>query len=64
MRLSPMNRLSPRFPRFWSTLTLAVFLSAAVGTAAAQSSAPPGKGNAFRDTSMVKPPNGGEDCDL
>ena len=53
MRLSPMNRLA-----LCSTLTLTVLLGVAVNSAAAQNSAPPGKGNTFRDTSMVKPPNG------
>ena len=53
MRLRPMNRLA-----LCSTLSLAVLLGASVTNAAAQNSAPPGKGNSFRDTSMVKPPAG------
>ncbi len=53
MRLSTMNRPALRF-----TFTLAALLAVAGLTVAAQNSVPPGKGNTFRDTSMVKPPNG------
>lgn len=53
MRLIAMNRAALR-----PALTLAVLLAVAGLAAAAQNSAPPGKGNAFRDTSMVKPPAG------
>jgi len=48
-----MNRSALR-----STFTLAATLALALASAAAQNSAPPGKGNTFRDTSMVKPPAG------
>jgi len=37
---------------------LFAFVLVAALTAVAQNSAPPGKGNSFRDTSMVKPPAG------
>jgi protein-disulfide isomerase len=46
-----MNRFAARL------LALAAAVSIS-GLAAAQNSAPPGKGNSFRDTSMVKPPAG------
>ena len=46
-----MNRFAVR------SLAAAVILTAGL-TASAQNSAPPGKGNTFRDTSMVKPPAG------
>ncbi len=52
MRLSHMNR--PALASICLAAAL-VFLDAA---AFAQNSAPPGKGNSFRDTSMVKPPAG------
>jgi protein-disulfide isomerase len=48
-----MNRFSAR-----SASLLAAALMATTLFAAAQNSAPPGKGNTFRDTSMVKPPAG------
>ena len=47
-----MNRLATR-----TTFALAALLALTSATVA-QSSAPPGKGNSFRDTSMVKPPAG------
>lgn len=54
MRLTGMNQFTAR--------SLPVFAAAALGVATlagvAQNSAPPGKGNTFRDTSMVKPPAG------
>lgn len=53
MRLIAMNRFSAR-----SASLLAAALMATTLFAAAQNSAPPGKGNTFRDTSMVKPPAG------
>ncbi len=53
MRLIVMNRLAACSATF-----LAVALLTATGIAAAQNSAPPGKGSTFRDTSMVKPPAG------
>ena len=53
MRLTDMNRLATRT----AALAAALFVFAGL-TAAAQNSAPPGKGNTFRDTSMVKPPAG------
>ena len=40
------------------SLALAAAFLAAGGLAVGQNSAPPGKGNSFRDTSMVKPPAG------
>jgi protein-disulfide isomerase len=49
-----MNRFAVRF----ASLLAAAVLAAATLTAGAQNSAPPGKGNTFRDTSMVKPPPG------
>jgi len=49
-----MNRPAAR-PTF---LLAAVLIATAAVTAAAQNSVPPGKGNSFRDTSMVKPPAG------
>jgi len=48
-----MNRFAVR-----SVSLLAATLLAAALTSGAQNSAPPGKGNTFRDTSMVKPPAG------
>ena len=53
MRLTHMNRTALRL-----AFPLAAVLLAGAGMSAAQSSAPPGKGNTFRDTSMVKPPAG------
>ncbi len=53
MRLNAMNRTSLRL-----TISLAASLAITGLSASAQSSAPPGKGNTFRDTSMVKPPAG------
>ena len=53
MRLNLMNRFA-----LCSTLTFAVVFGVATKNASAQNSAPPGKGNTFRDTSMVKPPAG------
>jgi len=41
-----------------ASLLASALLVAATMTGAAQNSAPPGKGNSFRDTSMVKPPAG------
>jgi protein-disulfide isomerase len=52
MRLTDMNRFAFR------SLALAAVVSIAALPAVAQNSAPPGKGNTFRDTSMVKPPPG------
>ncbi len=49
-----MNRPAAR-PAF---LLGALLLATAALSAAAQNSMPPGKGNSFRDTSMVKPPAG------
>ncbi len=59
MRLSPMNRL--RLPSM--NLLVAFSLAAAVSLAApaaleAQNAAPPGQGQTFRDTSMLKLPAG------
>jgi len=52
-----MNRLNrPRLRP--ASLLASALLFAATMTGAAQNSAPPGKGNNFRDTSMVKPPAG------
>lgn len=58
MRLNPMTRLAHRSSLTRSAFTLAAFLAIAGLAAVAQSSMPPGKGNTFRDTSMVKPPAG------
>jgi protein-disulfide isomerase len=49
-----MNRFAIRS----ASLLSAALLAAAALAAGAQNSAPPGKGNTFRDTSMVKPPTG------
>lgn len=54
MRLNAMNRFAARSASFLAVALLA----AATHSAPAQNSAPPGKGNSFRDTSMVKPPAG------
>jgi protein-disulfide isomerase len=53
MRPMTMNRFA-----LYSTFTLAAALAFGAGVGAAQNSVPPGKGNTFRDTSMVKPPAG------
>jgi protein-disulfide isomerase len=54
-----MNRFAVRFASLLAAAVLAAAtLTAATLTAGAQNSAPPGKGNTFRDTSMVKPPPG------
>ncbi len=59
MRLTAMNRFAVRFASLLAAAVLAAAtLTAATLTAGAQNSAPPGKGNTFRDTSMVKPPPG------
>jgi protein-disulfide isomerase len=49
-----MNRFAARSCSLFAAAALAVSTLAGV----AQNSAPPGKGNTFRDTSMVKPPAG------
>jgi protein-disulfide isomerase len=49
-----MNRFAARSAPFLA----AALLAAVTLTGTAQNSAPPGKGNTFRDTSMVKPPAG------
>ncbi len=54
MRLTAMNRFAARSAPFLA----AALLAAVTLTGTAQNSAPPGKGNTFRDTSMVKPPAG------
>ena len=54
MRLNAMNRFAARS---LSLFAAALLVSASL-SGAAQNSAPPGKGNSFRDTSMVKPPVG------
>jgi protein-disulfide isomerase len=54
MRLIAMNRFAARSCSLFAAAALAVSTLAG----AAQNSAPPGKGNTFRDTSMVKPPAG------
>lgn len=55
MRLNAMNRTVRRSV----TLAAATFLfSTGILVGVAQNSVPPGKGNSFRDTSMVKPPVG------
>jgi protein-disulfide isomerase len=53
MRPTALNRLPNRTLSLFATLLLATVLPGQ-----AQNSAPPGKGNSFRDTSMVKPPAG------
>jgi len=54
MRLIAMNR---SVARSISLFAAALLVSAGL-SGVAQNSAPPGKGNSFRDTSMVKPPAG------
>jgi len=57
MRLTDMNRLVARTIALAAVISF-VGVSFAGSAAIAQNSAPPGKGNTFRDTSMVKPPAG------
>lgn len=58
MRLTAMSRpVSRSAARSLSYFAAALLISAGL-SAVAQTSAPPGKANSFRDTSMVKPPAG------
>ena len=56
MRLNAMNRPVSRSAA--RSLFITAVLAAASLSGLAQNAAPPGKGNSFRDTSMVKPPTG------